>query len=404
VQTGLTGIIEGQRTADVEADIAAFERLVGGISGWKCLEGDPGKLAKAVTDFLAGIEKLERDPMETRISELGLEPFRTPLGQLKGSLTTIVGLTETSPPPTAAVYERAIDAAIKAGNIAEKAYAERVHRDEVEYFKRLLDKSASSGSGALKVGSFFVSGSTIAFGTLTYSLGERLDSARTNLRSAVFVTASELVPLASEPAPTGRLGIGYLFGDPDRVVTSLSVASFVSPSALDAEASISLKVGASPEEKREQEPTLDLAAWPAWQDRQKWIANREPHLMDHIRPGDLWLGGNIRSISNSNSSSGSGSGSGTGPNTFPNSTALEASLTYALRQRSYENDKTQSPIAATTLALTGTYCAQHLLGVDELGVEFRTPIGGHGLHAAPIYFSARYGTRSDFTLAVETRF
>lgn len=396
-QAGLTGYMEGPSTVQFEKNIAEFTSLLGEIEGWRSLRLEPDRLTTAVKDLRLGIMRIEGDPMAPRLRGAGFEPFRSSLDTLMDSISTIADFARHT--PTARVYARAIDRAIRAANIAEKAHAERVRRDEVEDFQRTFDKSANSGSGALKLGVYHsgsfaldsyreTGSSSLGFGTLTYSLGEQVVNASENFRRAVFVTASALGPLdSSGTGAVSRFGIGMLAGDPRRVVSGLSVASFISPSALDAEASISLKALSSPIDK---EPSSTRSYTDPWWDRRTWVANREPHLMDHVRSGDLWLAGNVRYISNSN--------------TFPTSTALEATLTYALRRRSYENDKTQSPIAATTLELTGTYCAQHMLGVDELGVELRTPIGGHGLHAWPIYFSARYGTRSDFTLALETRF
>jgi hypothetical protein len=230
-----------------------------------------------------------------------------------------------------------------------------------------------------KLGLFLGRNSTQQFGLLDLSLGEWGEK---RAKVAAFLSASEQIPLGQEGSiSVFRAGGGFAFGDPDRVIGCVSGASYLSPDALDVEASLSYRLCSAEKMARSR-----------WEQKEE-----QRYLLDHIRASDLWASGSARWISDSRSGD------------LANGQIFEGCLTYAFPARQAE---TQTPftsldrslIKTTTLSVSRIYCAQKALSVDEFGFEIRTPIGGLDAFQVPLYFSARYGTRDHFTFALEGRF
>lgn len=223
---------------------------------------------------------------------------------------------------------------------------------------------------ALKAGVFFGSGNTYQFNALSASFGQ---FGHIGERFASFVTLSELNSLSSSKfGVSGRVGLGAAFGDPDHLFSTVGAATYLSPFALDSEVSFSFR-GQVPRPKGLTKNSVAEI---------EQLTKRRT-LLDHVRPGDTWFSFQARSISNSGSS------------LLANGFIGEGSMTFAFPTRY------GSEFRSTTLTLSGIYCAQRELGVDELGAELRTPISNSARH--PVYFSARYGTRGHYTLALESR-
>ena len=388
VDSSLSGYIQGEDLGGIRSFLGFLHDLLQQVSTWRSgLAGDD--LKKSAAQLRDHVE-LDRGLVDTLIELPGNRWLAKPdrklregFRQLASSAKKIVEHAGDKDPSS---Y---IENFNELARDIRSAYLEGVSQTANLNLDLALATATKSGLSGFKLGTFLPTGSTAsAFGTLTYSFGEQAATADANMRTAIFATASAITPLDSTgDSASGRVGLGLLAGDPDHVVSGLSVASYLTPSALDVEGSISLKVGEA--QTGAARGMLELNDLEGSWNRDQWVANRGRHLADHVRPGDWWLSGNVRSLSSFNS--------------IPASVALEGSLLYALRQRAYTNDKDQSPIAATTLELSGTYCTQRLLKVDEFGLELRTPIGGHGRNAWPIFASGRYGTRKDFTLAIEAR-
>ncbi|MFX8836661.1 hypothetical protein ABTM80_18790, partial [Acinetobacter baumannii] len=58
---------------------------------------------------------------------------------------------------------------------------------------------------------------------------------------------------------------------------------------------------------------------------------------------------------------------------------------------------------AGTVTVAATYCPEKDLGLDEGSVELRLPLSIR-MNGHPAYLTARYGTRSDFTVGFAFRF
>lgn len=211
--------------------------------------------------------------------------------------------------------------------------------------------------GSLNSGFFLHESSAYEFNSLIVSSDE---NGSPHNGAASYFTAGSYVPLTGSKARmTWRLGAGVAFGDPYRTVGSLSAASFLSPGALDVAGTISSLI----------KPGEPLP-------RVKFTRS----LVDHIRPGDVWLTLSLRQISRT-----------TARRVLANGTMGEAELTFAL-DRFYHGTYN-----ATTITLSGIYSANNDLGVDELGIDFRTPVASHS------FLCGRYGTRGHYTLSLEMK-
>ncbi|HTQ09079.1 MAG TPA: hypothetical protein VMI31_03320, partial [Fimbriimonadaceae bacterium] len=184
-------------------------------------------------------------------------------------------------------------------------------------------------------------------------------------------------------------GAGLAFGDPQRAVYTLTVASFVDPYAWDVGVSASYRLW-SPSQKHAIPSSLPATFLQV----EQLLAERSksPILLDHVRSGDLWFGLGVRSISSPTSSE------------HANAQIADGSFTYAFRAPASRGDQVRSPALSTTLTLSGIYCSQPALQVNEYGIEVRTPVGGWAIADDPIYLSVRCGTRRYFTFALVTRF
>lgn len=241
----------------------------------------------------------------------------------------------------------------------------------------LHDASAHMTRG-FRIGTLLGPHQSYEFNTVNISPGEH---GLPGQRNAPFLTASEVLPTSgSGSRQATRISGGFGLGDPDLAVIVLSAARYISPAATDLEASLNFKIA----------PEFVKRGAKIETDQQLKQAASARRLLDHVRPGDVWLSGTYRSISNSASGG------------LPNGFMIEGALTYALSEKEARTSK--YPVPATYLCLSGIYCPQKALGVDEWGIEIRTPLSKPEDYERPIYLSARYGTRGHLTFAIETRF
>ena len=211
---------------------------------------------------------------------------------------------------------------------------------------------AESRFGTAKWGLISGPDSASAIHGLTYAFGER-EAASVPDNSAFFASAAAIAPLSG--GGTGRLGLGVAVGDARRHVAVLGVASYLSPSAVDVEATITGRLG--PRDHQE----------------------RGRLLLDHVRSGDLWYTVGARWITESNSPR------------LSTGQIFEGALTYA--RPTDDVDK-----LGPTITISWFFSDDKALLVDEMGIEMRSPFGERA------FLSARYGTRGHVTIALEKRF
>lgn len=213
------------------------------------------------------------------------------------------------------------------------------------------------GTAMIKTGVFLRSDSTSQFNSYLVSRGE---SGAQYHKVDTFFSGAVIFPLRSQSGePTARIGLGTAFGDPEHSVGMISAGTYLSPGAFDVSASMSLSLIKS-------DPS------------EQYVSVR--NVLDHIRPGDVWFTVSGHQITGSTSNL-----------VLPNGSIGEAELTFAL------NKKVNNTISATTFSLSGIYCANKNLGIDELGADLRTPLSTGNF---PVFLSARYGTRGHYTLSL----
>lgn len=250
-------------------------------------------------------------------------------------------------------------------------------------YRRVAVNLPGQLAARVKVGAYMPTGATYGFINVTEPLFETVAQRARDWRVAAFLTGTGLGASGSQ---TARLGGGVLTGDPNQLILGASLASYVSPGATDAELNLALKLRSS-HVNQGGRTSFGVGA-PLSSGKAIWMANREGHLLDPIRPDDIWLSADTRWIWNSNS--------------VPPGHAYTGTLTWALPAPSYASHNTVNPITATTLSLSGTYCQQHALHMDEFAAELRVPVDGF-YRKHPAYMSVRLGTRLDATVAVEFR-
>lgn len=106
-------------------------------------------------------------------------------------------------------------------------------------------------------------------------------------------------------------------------------------------------------------------------------------LLDHLRPDELWVAGGIRYLSIF----------GARPSTSGG--VVEGALTWALPNKG-------SRELGCTVTISGIYCAEKALQIDEGAIEARMRILRMG-EGGPVFLSARAGSRRYLTIALETR-
>ena len=258
-------------------------------------------------------------------------------------------------------------------NCAIDTFMKEVCAAAYESFLAHPESQFGSKASVIKWGALLARTASYEFQTLTHSPGEsggRSDGQGT--RRAPFVTASALVPAyGAGQDPTGRVGAGILIGNPESWVAGFGAATFFSPNALDVEANLTYRLAGIDDAKSGSPVTV------AELDRKV----RPRILADHVRAKDIWLSAGARRLSYP--------GSGPGQD----ATIYDIALTYAFPDRIHA--------LGTTLTVSRIECARRTAQVDEWGAEFRWPTTGG---EQPTYFSARYGTRGQYTLAFEARF
>lgn len=241
-----------------------------------------------------------------------------------------------------------------------------------ESFEDHPESHLGSKTSVLKWGALFARTASYEFQTLTHSPGETRGGADGGgTRHTFFVTGSALVPAhGAGLEPTARVGGGALVGNPERWVAGVAAATFFSPHAVDLEANVTWRLG------RPDKPVSTLTTV-AELDRKV----RPRILVDHVRARDIWVSAGARQISYPGSAPGQ------------DATLYDFAVTYAFPDRIHA--------LGTMLTVSRIECANKSAQVDEWGAEFRWPTTGAD---QPTYFSARYGTRGQYTLAFEAKF
>ena len=213
---------------------------------------------------------------------------------------------------------------------------------------------------SMKSGVFFRKDSTYQFNTFITS---SIEYGSGNHESATFVTGGLFLPLNAQVLDaTGKFGFGASFGDPNHLVGTVNFGTYISPDALDYSGGLSF--GQISRKHKYPHPS-------------------QRTVMDHIRPVDTWFTVSLRQLSGSTSKA-----------LLPNATIAEADLTWALETHNCS-------LAAPTFSLSGIYCVNKAVGIDELGLEYRTPINDS---INPVFLAARFGTRGQYTFSFNMRF
>jgi len=239
----------------------------------------------------------------------------------------------------------------------------------------------------LKTGAFFGRGDEAMFATVLFSPGES-NPGQAN-RLAMFTSATAFAPLRS-----GRASVGFAFGNPDALVFTTSVGSFFSPAAYDLGFGVSWQPWKSLAKPSSNQPNTE--------DEYREAVNQmvqQPVLLDHIRAKDLWINGSWRQV-------GGDSNSG-----FAKGSIWEGSIVYGFAHPKLSKDDLKSPdsvglnpIPCTTITISTVGSSRRELRVSEWAAEIRGLIGQSHNGEAPVFLSARYGTRQRWTIALETRF
>jgi len=246
------------------------------------------------------------------------------------------------------------------------------YRDEVAEDARIA---------SLRIGFYAQPGRTEEYSTLVYTPGEDLYNSEGTFTSAYYLTGTEIAPLNSGSSNvTGRLGFGLVFGDPKQVTATVSVANYFSPEVFDAQVGLSYCLNSSNAKLPPGSSSHPLA-----QDRD---INRESHLIDHVRGGDLWAAASLRYLS--------------GVDSIGPASVYEGALTYGFGGATLKSSS--NPLLCTTLTLSGTYCSDHSLWLDEFAAELRYPIDFQAGVLGPAFLAARYGTRNDLMFSLEVEF
>jgi hypothetical protein len=305
-------------------------------------------LQAAYIAAVLSVKSSDSNAIVVALQELKFQVEKRPKIRDLGSLIGALIPASPNPDPPSALRLNSID--VVSVNKLLTSIRARVQPqiDEEEPPKSIASFSA---------GFFFNQSSAYEFNNLILSSSE--DGSSHNSRAAYF-TAGSYVPInESQALITGRLGAGIAFGDPYRTIGSISGASYLSPGALDVAGTVSTLV----------KPGKPLP---------KVTFTRT--LVDHIRPGEAWLTLSLRQISGT-----------TNPKVLVNGTMGEVELTFAT------NDIFRGTYRATTFTLSGIYSANKRLGVDELGIDFRTPV------ASKSFLCGRYGTRGHYTVSLEMK-
>jgi len=197
-----------------------------------------------------------------------------------------------------------------------------------------------------------------------YLSNELVQNADSSDHKAFGFSGSILPRLDGNNSDTAEnLSAYYMFGDPDSSFVTLTAGSYLHPTVYDASAGLSLRLG-----------ELKLGGH-----RSSSEDEAPRYLFDNVRAHDLWLETQFRSLSVQTSGE-----------------SFEGGLTYGLPCL-----MVGGRVASITLA--ATYSPEKDLQVDEGSVELRLPTRLH-THGHPAYLTARYGTRSDFTVGLAFRF